>query len=92
MQYYVAEFTAGVSVQRGTTVFTGTSGTGLTQTATLTAVDCTKSWVLTSVRSENGTNTRDEQWTDPRHARLGRRALHVDHHRPRAGAPGGHRR
>ena len=62
VQYYVVEFAAGVSVQRGTTVFTGTSGTGLTQTATLTSVDCTKSWVLTSVRSENGTNTRDEQW------------------------------
>jgi len=62
VQYYVVAFSAGVSVQRGTTVFTGTSGTGLTQTATLTAVDCTKSWVLTSVRSENVTNTRDEQW------------------------------
>jgi len=62
VQYYVTEFAAGVSVQRGTTTFNGTSGTGLTQTATLTAVDCTKSWVLTSVRSVNSTNTRDEQW------------------------------
>src|SRR5262245_23066773 len=46
VQYYVVEFAAGVSVRRGITVFNGTSGTGLTQTPTLTAVDCTKSWVL----------------------------------------------
>src|SRR5262245_27639660 len=62
VQYYVVEFAAGVSVQRGIATFNGTSGAGLTQTPTLTSVDCTKSWVLTSVRSVNTTNTRDEQW------------------------------
>ena len=62
VQYYVAEFTAGVSVQRGTASFTGTN---LTPTAApaLTAVDCTKSFVLTSVRTTQGTATVDERWT-----------------------------
>ena len=61
MQYYVAEFTAGVSVQRGTATFTGTS---LTPSAapTLTAVDCTKSFLLTSVRSTDTAQDADERW------------------------------
>ncbi|HUK63432.1 MAG TPA: hypothetical protein VLV15_08865, partial [Dongiaceae bacterium] len=62
VQYYVAEFAAGVSVQRGITILNGTAGAGLIQTPTLAAVDCAKSWVLTSVRSVNGNNNRDEQW------------------------------
>jgi len=61
VQYYVAEFTAGVSVQRGTATFTGTS---LTPSAapTLTAVDCTKSFLLTSVRSTDTAQDADERW------------------------------
>ena len=61
MQYYVAEFTAGVSVQRGTATFTGTS---LTPSAapTLTAVDCTKSFLLTTVRSTDTAQDADERW------------------------------
>ncbi len=51
VQYYVAEFDAGVSVQRG--IDDASTARALTPTAapTLTAVDCTKSFVLTSVRS-----------------------------------------
>lgn len=62
VQYYVAEFTAGVSVQRGTATF---SGTGLAPSAapTLTAVDCTKSFVLTTVRSTDTVQDADERWT-----------------------------
>src|SRR5215470_16722914 len=62
VQYYVAEFTAGVSVQRGTATFSGTS---LTPTAapTLAAVDCTKSFVLTTVRSTDTVQDADERWT-----------------------------
>jgi hypothetical protein len=62
VQYYVAEFTAGVSVQRGTATFSGTS---LTPSAapTLTAVDCTKSFLLTSVRSTDTVQDGDERWT-----------------------------
>jgi hypothetical protein len=62
VQYYVAEFDAGVAVQRGTATFTGTS---LTPSAapSLTAVDCTKSFVLTSVRSTDTSASRDEVWT-----------------------------
>ncbi len=61
VQYYVAEFTAGVSVQRGSVTFSGTS---LTPSAapTLTAVDCTKSFVLTSVRSTDTAQDADERW------------------------------
>ena len=61
VQYYVAEFTAGVSVQRGTATFTGAS---LTPSAapTLTAVDCTKSFLLTSVRSTDTAQDADERW------------------------------
>ena len=62
VQYYVVEFDAGVSVQRGTTTLNGTSGAGLTQTPAISSVDCTKSFVLTSVRSVNSNNNRDEQW------------------------------
>jgi hypothetical protein len=62
VQYYVVEFDAGVSVQRGTTTFNGTSGAGLTQTPAISSVDCSKSFVLTSVRSVNTNNNRDEQW------------------------------
>lgn len=59
--YSVVEFTAGVSVQRGTATF---SGTGLAPSAapSLTAVDCTKSFVVTSVRSNDTSGARDEQW------------------------------
>lgn len=62
VQYYVAEFLAGVSVQRGTATFSGTS---LTPSATpsLTAVDCTKSFLLTSVRSTEANQNADERWT-----------------------------
>jgi hypothetical protein len=63
VQYSVAEFTAGVTVQRGTATFSGTS---LTPTAAVTlspAVDCTKSFVLTSVRSTVTAQNADEQWT-----------------------------
>ena len=59
VQYYVAEFDAGVSVQRGIATFSGTSLTP-TATPTLTAVDCTKSFVLTSVRSTDSSAARDE--------------------------------
>lgn len=62
VQYYVAEFEAGVSVQRGIATFSGTSLTP-TATPTLTAVDCTKSFVLTSVRSTDSSAARDEVWT-----------------------------
>jgi hypothetical protein len=62
VQYYVAEFAAGVSVQRGTVTFTGTN---LTPTAApaLTTVDCTKSFVLTSARTTLANATADEEWT-----------------------------
>ena len=62
VQYYVAEFDAGVSVQRGLATFSGTS---LTPPAapSLAAVDCTKSFVLTSVRSTDTSTSRDEVWT-----------------------------
>jgi hypothetical protein len=59
VQYYVVEFEAGVAVQRGTTTFTGTSTMPSTAPA-LAAVDCTESFVLTSVRSTDGSNSRDE--------------------------------
>lgn len=61
VQYYVAVFEAGVSVQRGSASFT----TGLTPTAapSITAVDCTKSFVQTSVRSASASSAADEQWT-----------------------------
>jgi outer membrane protein assembly factor BamB len=62
VQYYVAEFTAGVSVQRGTATFSGTS-LAPTAAPTLTAVDCTKSFVLTSVRSTDTAQDADERWT-----------------------------
>jgi len=60
--YYVAEFTAGVSVQRGTATF---SGTNLTPTAAVTlstAVDCTKSFVLINQRDTDNSSSRDELW------------------------------
>jgi hypothetical protein len=61
VHYYVAEFLAGVSVQRGTATFNGTS---LTPSATpsLSAVDCTKSFLLTSVRSTDASANADERW------------------------------
>jgi len=61
VQYYVAEFTAGVSVQRGSVTF---SGTNLTpgSAPSLSAVDCTKSFVLTTVRSTDTSQTADERW------------------------------
>jgi hypothetical protein len=62
VQYYVAEFDSGVSVQRGTATFSGTSRTP-SAAPTLTAVDCTKSFVLTSVRSTDSSASRDEVWT-----------------------------
>lgn len=58
--YYVAEFAAGVSVQRGSASF---SGAALVPTAAVTlgtAVDCTKSFVLLSVRSTDNSSARDE--------------------------------
>jgi hypothetical protein len=60
VHYYVAEFTAGVSVQRGAATF---SGTALTPTAapSFTAVDCTKSFVLTSMRSNQTGTSNDER-------------------------------
>jgi hypothetical protein len=61
VQYYVAEFDAGVSVQRGTATFSGTSLTPAA-TPTLSAVDCTKSFALTSVRSTDTRAARDEIW------------------------------
>src|SRR5206468_8670569 len=45
VQYHVVEFTAGVSVQRGTTTFTGTNLTP-SSAPSPTSVDCTKSFVL----------------------------------------------
>jgi hypothetical protein len=62
VQYYVTEFDAGVSVQRGAATFSGTSTTP-TATPSLTAVDCAKSFVLTSVRSTDTSTARDEVWT-----------------------------
>jgi hypothetical protein len=62
VQYYVAEFAAGVSVQRGTATFSGTSVTP-TAAPSLSTVDCTKSFVLTSVRSTQTLQNADEQWT-----------------------------
>ncbi len=62
VQYYVVEFAAGVSVQRGTATFSGTSTTP-TATPSLTAVDCTKSFVLLSQRSTDTSTSRDEVWT-----------------------------
>src|SRR4029079_5992331 len=62
VQYYVAEFTAGVSVRRGTATFTGTNTTP-TAAPTLSALDCTKSFVINSVRSTSTSTTSDEQWT-----------------------------
>lgn len=62
VQYYVVEFGAGVSVQHGIAVFSGTNTTP-TATPTLTAVDCTKSFVLLSQRSTDSSTSRDEIWT-----------------------------
>jgi hypothetical protein len=59
--WYVAEFESGVSVQRGTLVFPGT--TGISLTATLSpAVDCTKSFVVMAGEQMDGTaaSTTDE--------------------------------
>jgi len=61
VSYHVAEFTAGVSVQRGTSTFVNTSLTP-SAAATITSVDCTKSFVLTSVRDTDASNARDEVW------------------------------
>lgn len=63
VQYYVAEFLAGVSVQSGTATF---SGTGLAPTVASTpslgAVDCAKSFVLTSLRTTESASDGDERW------------------------------
>ena len=64
VQWYVAEFESGVSVQRGTITFNGTSGTGLSQTQSLTTtVDATKSFTLVSTRTNLNFSNRDEQTT-----------------------------
>ena len=59
--YHVAEFVAGVSVQRGTTTFSGTALTP-SSTPSLSAVECTKSFAITSVRSTSTSTTTDEHW------------------------------
>ena len=59
VSYAVAEFSAGVSVQRGIVTFSDTTQTPDTA-PTLSAVDCTKSFVLTSVRTTNNDNKNDE--------------------------------
>ncbi len=61
VQYTVVEFTAGVSVQRGTTTFTGTTLTA-DSAPSITAVDCTKSFVLTTAIDTDNSNARDELW------------------------------
>ena len=61
--YYVAEFSAGVSVQRGTATFSGTSLTPSSAVTLSTAVDCTKSFVLINQRDTDTSNARDEVWT-----------------------------
>jgi hypothetical protein len=61
VQYYVAEFEAGVSVQRGTATFSGPS-LAPSSSPTLTAIDCTKSFIVTSVRSTEAANNVDERW------------------------------
>jgi hypothetical protein len=63
VSYYVVEFTAGVSVQRGSATFSGTSLTPTSAVTLSTAVDCAKSFVLTSVRDNDSSNSRDEVWT-----------------------------
>jgi len=62
VNYYVAEFTAGVSVQRGTATFSGTSLTPASAVTLSTAVDCTKSFVLVNQTSTDNSNARDELW------------------------------
>lgn len=61
--YYVAEFSAGVSVQRGTATFSGTSLTPSSAVTLSTAVDCTKSFVLINQRDTDTSSARDEVWT-----------------------------
>ncbi len=61
VQYYVAEFSAGVTVQRGVASFTGTNTTP-GSAPSLTAVDCTKSFVLLTQRSTSTSTTADETW------------------------------
>src|SRR4029453_11070788 len=63
VQYYIGEFTAGVSVQRGVAAFTGTSTTPTSGTPSLTAVNCTKSFVFLTSRSTSTSATADETWT-----------------------------
>ncbi|HEU5193195.1 MAG TPA: hypothetical protein VFW70_00545, partial [Methylomirabilota bacterium] len=62
VSYYVAEFAAGVSVQRGSTTITGVNLTPTTPVTLSTAVDCTKSFVLINVRDTDTSGTRDEVW------------------------------
>jgi hypothetical protein len=62
VRYYVVEFTAGVSVQRGTASFTSTN-LSPSATPSLTAVDCTKSFVVISTRSTDVNTTADEAAT-----------------------------
>jgi hypothetical protein len=61
VQYYVAEFLAGVSVQRGTATFSGTS-LAPGAAPSLTAVDCTKSFLVNSVRTTDTNTNADERW------------------------------
>jgi hypothetical protein len=63
VNYYVAEFAAGVSVQRGTTTITGTNLAPATAVTLSTAVDCTKSFVLVNQRDTDNSGARDEVWT-----------------------------
>ena len=62
VNYYVAEFAAGVSVQRGTATFSGTSLTPSSAVTLSTAVDCTKSFVLVNQRDTDSNAGRDELW------------------------------
>ena len=62
VSYYVAEFSAGVSVQRGSTTITGTNLAPTTAVTLSTAVDCTKSFVLINQLDTDTSGSRDEVW------------------------------
>jgi hypothetical protein len=64
VRWYVVEFEGSVVVQRGTAAFTtAQSEPGAALVSLPTAVDCAKSFVLTTARMTSTSATIDQQWT-----------------------------
>lgn len=59
VRWYVVEFYSGVTVQRGVT----SMGTSATANAAITAVDLSKTFVLTTERANDSSAGQDERWT-----------------------------